>query len=151
MTVIKRRQFLRLGASAMVGLTALPFSAIAGEPEMAAAIKDLFGDKPISEGPLALKLPTLSESGYFVPVEVDAESPMTDDDYIRRIAIFSERNPIPLIASYNFTPLSGRARAAGKIRLGGSQIVHAVAEHNDGRLFGTSAKVFVTLAACVVN
>jgi len=92
MTVIKRRQFLRLGASAMVGLTALPFSAIAGKPEMAAAIKDLFGDKP-----------------------------------------------------------SGRARAAGKIRLGGSQIVHAVAEHNDGRLFGTSAKVFVTLAACVVN
>lgn len=115
------------------------------------SIKELFGEKPVKNEKVSLTLPTLSESGYFVPVDVEAQSPMTPDDYVKRIAIFSERNPIPLIASYNFTPHSGRARAGGKIRLGGTQTVHAIAEMSNGDLFGTSVKVFVTLAACVVN
>lgn len=147
---IDRRQILRAGV-ATICLTALPRLARADVPAMDAAIKNLFGDKPVKDGQVTLKMPVLSESGYFVPIDVEAESPMTAEDYVRRIAIFSERNPIPLIATYNFTPYSGLARVEGKVRLGGSQVVHAIAEMSDGSLYGTSAKVHVTLAACVVN
>lgn len=147
---IDRRQILRLGAASAC-LTTLPCRAWADVPAMDAAIKELFGDKPVTDDRISLKLPVLSESGYFVPIDIEAESPMTPDDYVRRIAVFSERNPIPLIATYNFTPYSGRARVEGKVRLGGSQIVHVIGEMSDGKLYGTSAKVHVTLAACVVN
>ena len=115
------------------------------------AIKDMFGSAPIREGRIKLSIPTLSENGYSVDLKVEAESPMSDDDFVRQIAVFSERNPIPLIASYHFTPLSGRAELSSKIRLGGTQIVHAIAEMSDGSLWKTSTKVYVTLAACVTG
>ena len=147
---INRRNALKMGAG-IITMTALPAGAWADAPAMEKAIKDMFGDRPIQDGRISLKMPPLSESGYFVPFDVEAESPMTSDDYVKRIAIFSPRNPIPLIASYNFTPFSGRARVEGKVRLGGAQKVHAIAEMNDGSLFGTSSYVQVTLAACIVN
>ncbi len=147
---MNRRKVLGMGAAAAC-LTALPRQAWADKPAMAAAIKDMFGDKAILDGRISLTMPVLSESGYFVPVDVEVDSPMTPDDYVRRVALFSERNPIALMALYNFTPYSGRARVEGKVRLGGSQTVHAIAEMSDGSLYGTSFKVHVTLAACVVN
>lgn len=148
---LRRRDILRAAGAGLVSSVLLPTGAWADVPKMDNNIKSMFGDAPIKDGPLSLSIPKLSESGYFVPIDVECESPMTPDEHVKRIAIFSDRNPIPLIASYNFTPYSGRARAAGKIRLGGTQNVHAIAELNNGTLFGTSAKVFVTLAACVVN
>ena len=147
---IDRRRALKLGTG-LIGLTALPLKAWAEIPAMETAIKDMFGDHPIQDGRIHLKMPVLSESGYFVPIDVEAESPMTAEDYVKKIAIFSERNPIPLIATYHFTPFSGRARIESKVRLGGSQNIHAIAEMSDGQLYGTSVKVHVTLAACVVN
>jgi len=141
---------LRLASGAFAGLTVLPNMAFADEPAMQKAISDMFGAREIKDGRVMLSLPALSENGFSVSVEAEAESPMKDDDYVKRIALFSERNPIPLVAVYNFTPHSGLARISGKIRLGGTQHVHAIAEMSDSSLWGTSAKTFVTLAACVV-
>jgi len=149
-TELDRRKALKMGAGLIV-VTALPVAAWADAPAMETAIKDMFGDKPVKDGPILLRMPPLSESGYFVPFEVNIVSPMTPEDYVKRVAIFSPRNPIPLIATYNFTPYSGRARVEGKVRLGGAQKVHAVAELSDGSLIGSSAYVQVTLAACIVN
>ena len=146
---IDRRTVLRTG-SALIGLTALPPLAWSSEPEMKAAIHEMFGDRDINDGRVTLKIPPLSENGYSVTLDVEADSPMTSNDYVKKIAIFSERNPIPLIAVYHFTPFSGRAYVGSKIRLGGTQSVHAIAEMSDGSLWSASAKTFVTLAACVV-
>ena len=146
---INRRSLLRAGGS-LIGLAALPPLAWADEPEMRAAIKDMFGERTIQDGRVILNIPPLSENGYSVSLDVEAESPMTPEDYVKQITIFSERNPIPLIAVFHFTPQSGRAYVGGNIRLGGTQSVHAIAEMNDGSLWSTSAKTFVTLAACVV-
>lgn len=127
-----------------------PSLALAKTPSVDAAIKSIFGNREINQGRMTLKLPPLAENGYSISLEVEAESPMTEDEYVKKIAIFSERNPIPLIGSFNFTPASGRARIASKIRLGGTQRVRAIAEMNDGSLWGVSTKIFVTLAACIV-
>jgi len=49
-----------------------------------------------------------------------------------------------------FTPLSGRAKVAGRVRLAGTQNVHAIAELSDGSLYRASANSFVTIAACII-
>ena len=146
---LNRRDMIR-GTVCGLGMVQLPHMAWAEITDMDAAIKDMFGDTPINQGRVSLTIPPLSENGYSVSLDVEADSPMTPDEYVKRIAIFSERNPIPLIAEYHFTPHSGIAQLSSKIRFGGTQTVHAIAEMSDGSLWSTSAKTFVTLAACVV-
>lgn len=149
-TPLSRRQMIQLSGGALMSVSVIPLPAFADNPAMQSAIKEMFGEREIQTGRVSLTLPPLSENGYSVALDVEAESPMTEADYVKRIAIFSERNPIPLIAVYHFTPLSGRARVGGQIRLSGTQSVHAIAEMSDGGLWGTSAETLVTLAACVV-
>lgn len=148
---INRRHMLQLAGGSVFALTLMPKQAWADKPAMNAAIKDMFGDRDIIDDRMSLTIPPLAENGFSVALDVEAQSPMIPDNYVKRIAIFSDRNPIPLIASYHFTPMSGRAKASGKIRLGGSQTVHAVAETNDGTLYGARASTLVTLAACVIG
>lgn len=148
---INRRHMMQLAGGGVFALTLMPKQAWADKPAMNAAIKNMFGDRDIIDDRIALTIPPLAENGFSVALDVEAKSPMSADDYVKRIAIFSDRNPIPLIASYNFTPLSGRAKVSGKIRLGGSQTVHAVAEMSDGTLYGSRASTLVTLAACVIG
>lgn len=114
------------------------------------AIAEMFGDAKFTESTFQLKIPALSENGFSVQFDAEVGSPMTPDDYVKRIALFSERNPIPLLAEYRFTPQSGRAKVSGRVRLAGTQNVHAVAEMSDGRLVRTSANSFVTIAACII-
>ncbi len=147
---INRRHMMKLTGGSVASIITLPSFALGETLSIEDEIYSLFGNRDVKSGRVKLKLPPLAENGYLVSLEVEAESPMTEDDYVRRIAIFSDRNPIPLIGSFNFTPHSGRARFASKIRLGGTQHVHAIAEMSDGQLFGSSSKIFVTLAACIV-
>lgn len=142
---------MQLAGGSVFALTLMPKQAWADKPAMNAAIKDMFGDRDIIDDRMSLTIPPLAENGFSVALDVEAQSPMIPDNYVKRIAIFSDRNPIPLIASYHFTPMSGRAKASGKIRLGGSQTVHAVAETSDGTLYGARASTLVTLAACVIG
>jgi len=151
MQLIDRRHILRLGAGSAVGITLLPGLAWADRPAMQRAITHMFGERSVNKGRLQLSIPTLAENGYSVALDVEADSPMTRENHVKRIAIFSERNPIPLIASCNFTPQSGRAKLSTKVRLGGTQTVHAIAEYNDGTLWSASAQTLVTVAACVIQ
>ncbi len=147
--IISRRTTVK-SAGALAASALLPSFAHAAPTEMQAAIKNMFGDGPLNTSRVSLKIPPISENGYSVPIDIDVDSPMQPDNYVKRIAIFSERNPIPLIATYHLTPRSGRARVTGRIRLGGTQSVHAIAEMSGGRLYTASARTLVTIAACVI-
>jgi len=118
--------------------------------DMQSAINDLFGDRPITEDRVNLKVPPIAENGYSVSVDVDVNSPMTSDDYVKRIILLSDRNPIPVIASYTLSPRSGLAKVSGRVRLAGTQSLYAIAEMNDGSLYSGSTKTVVTVAACVI-
>ena len=100
-------------------------------------------------GRVLLTLPTLAESGHSVRLRVRVESPMTPQAHVKRIHIFSEKNPRPLIARFSLGPRAGRAEVHTRIRLAGSQQVVAVAVMNDGTAWMASAEVVVTAAACV--
>lgn len=148
-TAFNRRTMLR-ASSAAAAITLLPVPASAQSADMRATIARLFGTRKITPGGVNLTVPPIAENGYSVPLSVSVDSPMRADDYVRRIAILSERNPIALIADFALTPASGRAHVESRVRLGGTQIITAVAEFNDGRLLSGTAKAVVTLAACVV-
>lgn len=146
---LNRRTLIRLGAGGMI-VSAIPLSALAETADLIRAQKLLFGDRQIREGRVSLKLPAIAENGYSVALSVKVDSPMSDSDHVRQIAIFSPRNPTAEIVRFELGPRAGRAEVSTRIRLGGTQTVQAVAELNDGSLWSGSAKTVVTLAACVV-
>ena len=88
---LTRRQVMTLGASGLVA-TLTPLSAIAEPEDMRAAQKQMFGDRTIREGRVTLALPPIAENGYSVPIEINVDSPMTPDDYVKTITVFSPQS-----------------------------------------------------------
>jgi sulfur-oxidizing protein SoxY len=96
-----------------------------------------------------LELPPLSENGHAVPLTVSVESPMTEADHVRAVHVFTEINPLPDVATFRFSPRSGRARVSTRVRLANTQTVVAIGELSDGSFWSDRATVVVTLAACL--
>jgi len=143
----RRRLLLAGGAGACVALLA---PSVRASPEaMASAIRAFTGDAPTASQGVRLDIPLLQESGNSVPVTVSVDSPMTEQDHVRAIAIFNERNPLPQVATFHLSPRAGRARVSTRIRLGDSQQVVAVARMSDGSYRSAAVEVIVTLPACV--
>lgn len=146
---LTRRGLLGYGACAVL-ISTMPVSAVAEPADLDAAIRGLFGDRPIEDRNVSLKLPPISENGYSVPLTVDVDSPMTEADHITQIAIFSPRNPLADVARFKLGPRSGLAKVSARIRLGGTQVITVIAETSSGQLLRGQAETVVTLAACVV-
>ena len=147
--VVSRRRFMTAAGAGLV-FPAFFSSAQATPDDLATAKRELFGDRRINDGRVSLDVPAISENGYSVPITVEVESPMTEDDYVSRIVILSEQNPIANISQYTLGPRAGRAMVSSRVRLSGTQTLLAVAELNDGSLWSGSAHTVVTLAACVI-
>lgn len=148
--LLSRRTMLRLGTASM-SMLLIPRVAAATEDEMNEAISGIFGDRVITEGRVNVDLPPIAENGYSVPIDISVDSPMTEEDYVRQIVVFSPRNPLPVLAEYHLTPMSGRANVSARIRLGGTQSIRVIAEMNDGTLWSGAKQTLVTLAACVID
>ncbi len=148
--LLSRRTMLRLGAASM-SMLLIPRVAAATEDEMNEAISGMFGDRVITEGRVNVDLPPIAENGFSVPIDISVDSPMTEDDYVKQIVVFSPRNPLPVLAQYHLTPMSGRADVSARIRLGGTQSIRVIAEMNDGTLWSGAKQTLVTLAACVID
>ena len=107
--------------------------------------KQNFQDREIIEGAeqtiLELKAPLLAEDASFVPISVHTKIPQTDDLYIKKIHIFVDKNPIPLVGAFEFTPDSGKADLAMRIRVDAHNYVRAIAELNTGELYMTKSFV----------
>lgn len=144
---LARRDLLGVGASLLAVSLVRPASAT--PDEMQAAMRGLVGEAVPLPGKVKLELPPLVENGNAVPVTVTVESPMTPEAYVRRIALFNEKNPQPQVAVFQLGPRAGRAQVATRIRLADSQTITAVAELSDGSWWSDSAKAIVTLAACL--
>jgi sulfur-oxidizing protein SoxY len=112
-------------------------------------ILDFTGGAQPRPGRVSLDIPSLVENGNTVPATIAVESPMSEAEHVRGIALFNEKNPQPNVITARFGPRSGRARLATRIRLATSQTLVAVAELSDGTYWSDSAEVIVTLAACV--
>ena len=145
-----RRRLLQ-NMALLAGAASLPAFAQTGpRNDVDAAVQEVFGDRSVTQGRVTVALPRIAENGYSVPTTLTVDSPMTKDDHVTRLVLFSSRNPEVKIAEFRFGPHAGRAQIASRIRLAGTQKVRAVAEMNDGTLWSGEADTLVTLAACVV-
>jgi sulfur-oxidizing protein SoxY len=141
-----RREVLAVAAGLASVLAVRPARAT---PEtMEAAIRSFAGEAQMRTGKVKLEVPPLVENGNVVPLTVMVESPMTEADHVKTIAIFNEKNPQPNVAVFHLGPRCGRGNVATRLRLANSQKLIAVAEMSDGTFWSDSADVIVTLAAC---
>ena len=151
MTSLSRRELVKLsgvGALSLVSMTLLPSLAQADANRLTEAIKNLIGDKPMENGKIKLTLPQIAENGKSVPMGFEVESPMTDENYVKSVHVLADGNPRPDVASFHFTPLSGRAKEKTRLRLAKTQNIVAVAEMNDGSVFVAKSPVTVTIGGC---
>ncbi|MEX2481684.1 MAG: thiosulfate oxidation carrier protein SoxY [Gammaproteobacteria bacterium] len=142
----RRRLLQQTVAVWAMTLPALPLAA--DSPAVQAAIDAIIGDRDAESGELSLTTPAIAENGNTVPIAVAAGGRFTADDYVEAIHILAPGNPVPEVVSFHFTPRSGYARAATRIRLAETQDVIAIAELSDGRVWRTANEVKVTIGGC---
>ncbi len=146
----RRSLLIGLGAGglAAVGMTLVPRAVLANPADVRMAIEERIGDKATKEGRISLELPQIAENGNTVPIAIEVDSPMTESDYVKAVHIFADENPLPNVATFRFTPRSGKARASTRIRLLKTQNVVAVAEMSDGSVYMASTEIKVTIGGC---
>lgn len=145
---LSRRNVLVAGAGGLASVAVGPQAALAKPEDVAAEIKKLYPEKAMAEGKVKIDLPSIAENGLVVPLSFEVESPMTDKDYVKKVIIFAEANPSPVVAAYNFTPAIPKAAAQLRIRLAATQNIVAVAEMSDGSLFMAKKECKVTVGGC---
>jgi len=139
-----RRAFL-VGAGAVL----LVRPAQATPDSMAAAIKQVVGEAHVKPGKIKIDLPPLVENGNTVAMGVSVESPMTPQDHVKAIHVFTEKNPQPNVIGIKLGPRAGKAEIQTRIRLADTQTVVAICEMSDGSFWSNKIDVIITLGACL--
>ncbi|PLX35049.1 MAG: thiosulfate oxidation carrier protein SoxY [Hyphomicrobiales bacterium] len=146
---ISRRTALGLAFGGSVAVAAAAYGLpVQASPLADEIMKKIMGGKSAADGGVKLDVPEIAENGNTVPVGFSVDSPMTKDDYIKSVHIIADGNPGPMIATFNFTPMSGKASASTRMRLAKTQNIIAIAEKSDGSLMKTSTQVKVTIGGC---
>ncbi|HEX2017598.1 MAG TPA: thiosulfate oxidation carrier protein SoxY [Aurantimonas sp.] len=145
-----RRQIFALSAGAATyGLFAFaPDRAWASVEAAEKALEAFTGGAEPQSGTISLTAPEIAENGNTVPVSITVDSPMTEDSYVESVTILADGNPNAEVATFYFTPMSGRAEATTRIRLAQTQNVIAVAKMNDGSVYSDRKEVKVTIGGC---
>ena len=152
-----RRDFLRRGtalgtALALGGRTVLA-QALEPDPEVpneqiARLLRDLFGDRPIRRGHVALDMPLVAEDGRIVPVIIEADLPMTSAKHVKAVHLIVDHNPDPHLAAFEVTPALGKLSIQTRIKMKRTTWVRCIAETSDGEVWADYARVSVTLNGC---
>ncbi|MDA1090137.1 MAG: thiosulfate oxidation carrier protein SoxY [Proteobacteria bacterium] len=148
---MRRRDVLAMAGTGVVAVSSIGLfagDAKADPAAVAKAIKAKIGDKKTMAGGITLELPEIAENGNTVPIAVEVKSPMSSSDYVKAVHIYSEGNPAPDVATFRFTPESGRARVSLRMRMIKSQNIVAVAEMSNGKVHMVKNAVKVTIGGC---
>ena len=121
--------------------------ALAGVQDIRPLIDAITRGVAPARGGLEVELPQLAENGNSVPLRIRAASPMTEADHVKAIHVLAERNPRPRVATFHFSPVSGRAEVTTRVRLAGSQTVTVIAELSDRSFRIAETRVLVTTGA----
>lgn len=142
---MKRRRFVQTAAAiAVVGVRPV-YAALPAIPSLDAW---LAGRTPRFER-IRLAIPAIADNGFAVPMRVSVDGPFAPGPYVKAIRLFSETNPVPDMAVFEFPVPIERAEIESRIRLAGTQQVVAAAEMTDGRVYAVATEVIVTLAGCM--
>lgn len=100
----------------------------------------MFGEREIRDGKDVIRvyLSTRADDASTVPVSIKAQIDQTPERYIKSVYLIVERNPSPAAGIFHFTVDSGRAQVETRLRFEDFSFVRAIAEMNDGTLYGSS-------------
>ena len=136
-----RRAYCLLGL-ALLALSSCPPWAQAAQGGWAALQQTYFPGKQLEAAAFVrLTAPARAPSGEQVPFAFSIDHPMTEKQYIKSVTLIVDENPVPLTAVFHFTPDSGKAEIATRIRFEIDSPVHVVAETSDGRFYVNSTVV----------
>lgn len=143
---ISRRMVLGVGGAVLTLGQAVvrPARAAPGDAE----INRILAGRIAKTTGLTLDVPSIAENGLVVPVNLSVASPMTATDYVRAIHLIAPENPVPLVASFHFTPAAGRAATSMRMRLAQTQDIVAIAELSNNDVLIARAEVKVTIGGC---
>ena len=144
---LSRRRLLQ-GAAALALVPPLPGIAAPELPDIPLLAQLLAGRTPRWER-LRLELPALADNGLAVPLKLSMPGPFAPGPTVQAIHLFSEKNPVPDMAVFEYLVPVERVEIDSRVRLAGSQKVVAVAVMSDGALYAAWADVIVTIAACL--
>jgi sulfur-oxidizing protein SoxY len=149
MRQLSRRATLMLGTGA-AALSVLGWGgrAQAGAKEAAEQIAKFTSGKTAATGKISIELPEIAENGNTVPLQVTVDAPMAADNYVSEVMVVAEGNPNPGVATFHFSPVSGKAQAATRIRLATTQNIVVVAKTSKGEVFTGQKQVKVTIGGC---
>jgi sulfur-oxidizing protein SoxY len=144
---ITRRRLLQ-GSAALALSRALPAAAAPELPDIP-LLKDLLGARTPRWERLRLELPALADNGLAVPLKLTMPGPFAPGPTVQAIHLFSEKNPVPDMAVFEFLAPLEKIEIDTRVRLAGSQKVVAIAVMSDQALYAAAADVIVTIAACL--
>ena len=141
-----RRELLLTGVTGLA-TTIIVSPASAGD-DATELIERLTRKIPIESDRLHLAMPRTFPNGYTVPLTIEVDSPMTEDDHVKLVRVVAPRNPLIEVATFHFLPQCSQPRVSTRIRLAEPQHVLAVAEMSDGTLLMAKTWVEVATNGC---
>jgi sulfur-oxidizing protein SoxY len=154
---MERRNFIKsICAASAVAATVTPSALLAKEAPKGgnilsydAAVAAITGGKAVADSDkIKLTVPEIAENGAVVPVKVDVDHPMEENNYVKAIHVLSTKNGNARCADVMLTPLNGNGYFATRIKLGGTQDVVALVELSDGTFIKSAKSVKVTIGGC---
>lgn len=151
--IIDRRNFIITGTAAAALSLLIGECAAAGTEAGASAYevelaKVIGNAKPEESKALTFELPEIAENGNTVPFTITYDGDMTGKDAVKSFHLIASGNPLPAVATYHFSALSGRAAVASRMRLAKTQDVVVIAAMADGRFVLAKRAVKVTIGGC---
>ena len=154
---LKRRDFLKLAASGIGGLTAVSFglgSVFAqgsGPYEHFNSVMDPESPTDLEKEHLInIRIPVIAEDGANVPIIISMENhPMDPDHYIKNVHIYSFNDPVISKGVFHFTPANGLAYISTQVRMdGGDPTIFVVCECSQHDKWVASKQLKVSLGGC---
>lgn len=156
---MKRRNFIKgLCATSALVATISPSLLMAKDEKpkgggnalsYAAAIEAITGGKAVTDSDkVKLTVPEIAENGAVVPVKVEVDNPMEENNYVKAIHVLSTKNANARCADVMLTPLNGQGYFATRVKLGGTQDVVALIELSNGTFMKSAKSVKVTIGGC---
>lgn len=87
-----------------------------------------------SEEVITLEAPYRAEDPALVPLKITSKIKQTKDRYIKKMLVLVDKNPFPFVGEFEFTPESGKADIALRVRVNTYSYIRVIAEMNDGTL-----------------
>ena len=143
-----RRRLLQAGAALALAPWVPAHAAADALPDIPALGAFLAGRKPRLSR-VRFELPQLADNGQTVPMKVTVDGLFSPESRVTAIHLFSEANPVPEMAVFEFPVAVDRAEVDSRVRLATTQRIVAVATMSDGALYATAAEVIVTIAGCM--